>query len=520
MITFANVAPREVGIPDETIQKLIARLARRQIPMHSLLILRHDKLAFEGYYAPVQQNPLPRLFSVTKSLTAVCIGLLEEEGKLKLSDRIVDYFPDKIPLDPDPEIGKMTIRDMLMMRTCHASTTYKIDMKTDWVQSFFSVKSTHPAGTLFHYDTSSAHVLAALVERLSGMEMMAYVRKKLEPVGFSRKDTILRDPFDSPIGGSGWVGTSEDLLRFGHFLLRKGNVGGEQLLSEDFLNTALSLQSSTMATAQVPGEACGYGYMFWISESGTPFCYGLGGQYIFLYPELDLVVVTTADDIGLGGGNQQIYDAVREELIEPLQRLQEKEKPDEQGWRHLIGVASGTGEADSGKPILGASAEASSAKGGRPLKSAPADMKKLAQSLTLLTPIGDAGSSLMSMTQTHLQKKTFRFDPNPMGFTDMQLSWVKDVGTLHYTLKGQKCDLSFGMGRHVTKYFPGYNQFYAGDGIWLADGSLYLYFHIIDAYVGNVRMQFSFDENRVTVFLKKNEESLFAEYQGHLVGWC
>jgi hypothetical protein len=76
------------------------------------------------------------------------------------------------------------------------------------------------------------------------------------------------------------------------------------------------------------------------------------------------------------------------------------------------------------------------------------------------------------------------------------------------------------MGRHITGRFPGYDQFYSGNGLWLGDGTLYLYFHIIDAYVGNVRMQFAFSDNSVTVFLKKNEESLFGEYNGHLTGVC
>ena len=69
---------------------------------------------------------------------------------------------------------------MLMMRTCHASTTYKVDMKSDWVESFFIVPPTHKPGTVFHYDTSAAHVLCALVEKLTHMPMLDYMKEKTE----------------------------------------------------------------------------------------------------------------------------------------------------------------------------------------------------------------------------------------------------------------------------------------------------------------------------------------------------
>lgn len=166
--------------------------------MHSFLLMRHDTLIAEGYYAPYQKDTLHRMFSISKSFTSIAIGLLEAEGKLSLDDPIVSYFPDKIPANVHPWIAAMTIRDMLMMRTCHAATTYKVDMKSDWVESFFTVPPTHPAGKLFHYDTSSAHTLSALVERLSGMPMLDYLKEKLSVLEFSDESYMLTDPLVSP----------------------------------------------------------------------------------------------------------------------------------------------------------------------------------------------------------------------------------------------------------------------------------------------------------------------------------
>ena len=126
MLTFQTALPAEAGIPESAIKALMDRLDQKKIPMHSLLIWRHEKLVTEWYYAPVKKGDLHRMFSVSKTLTAIGIGLLADEGKLKLSDRIVTFFPEKVPADVHPWVRDMTIRDLLRMRTCHASTTYKI----------------------------------------------------------------------------------------------------------------------------------------------------------------------------------------------------------------------------------------------------------------------------------------------------------------------------------------------------------------------------------------------------------
>ena len=131
MLSFETALPEETGVPSGCISDFVERLKVHEVPLHSLLIMHHDKLITEGYYAPCTEDTLHRMFSISKSFTSIAIGLLAEEGKLSLDDPIVNYFPDKVPADVHPWISAMTIRDMLMMRTCHASTTYKLDMTKD-----------------------------------------------------------------------------------------------------------------------------------------------------------------------------------------------------------------------------------------------------------------------------------------------------------------------------------------------------------------------------------------------------
>ena len=89
---------------------------------------------------------------------------------------------------------------MLMMATPHALTTYKRDGGDDWVKPFFTVTPSHYPGTVFSYDTSSSHVLAALVERLSGKPLMDYLRQKLAVLNLSPEAKFLPDPMGEDFG--------------------------------------------------------------------------------------------------------------------------------------------------------------------------------------------------------------------------------------------------------------------------------------------------------------------------------
>ncbi len=473
MPNFEKISPEEAGIPSEAIADCLERIRQKQVPLHSFLMLRHGKLASEYYYDPFTRDTRHRMFSIIKSVTALTIGLLEEDGKLRLSDRIVTYFPEYVSAETHPYISAMTIRDMLMMRTCHASTTYKADMKSDWVKSFFTVTPTHPAGTVFHYDTSSAHVLAALVVKLTGMDPWSYLRCRVPELELSPESYLLKDPFGSPHGGSGLVATPMDILKLGNLLLQKGYLNGRQCIPESYLQTATSNLTPTLPTAPLPSEACGYGYMIWIGEQGGPVLYGMGGQLVIVLPELDTVIATTADTQGIAGGNQVIYDAIYEEL---LPRFSET-----------------------------------------PLPSNPAAMDRLEQLPKRILPLkGDRTSPLVKKRNG----AAFRFEENRQGFSDLQIKFREKEGTLEYTLKGEPCRLTFSLDPEAFSYgsFPGYNMRYAADAAWLTPDTLYIYFRILDEYLGSVRWELHFSDNDVTIFLRKVEESLFSEYQGHLHG--
>ena len=483
MLQFLTSSPEKHSIPSHRIMKCIRRILNCQVPLHSFLLLRGESLLAECYFAPCQKNDLHRMFSITKSLTGIAIGLLAEEGKLSVDDRIIRHFPDKTPDDVHPLIAEMTIRDMLMMSSCHDKTTYYFDMTKDWVESFFTTAPSHPPGTVFHYDTSAAHTLCSLVERLSGMDMLDYLKKKLSPIGLSKESYLLKDPFGVSLGGSGLVATSEDLLRIGYFLLRKGSVEGRQLIDAEYLSTATSLLTPTYATGGVPMGRWGYGYQIWHGKGENDyFCYGMGGQFIIVLPDYDLVCVTTADTQGMKGGNQVIFDALYEELLPYIDTTPCKADPQvENAFRRFL------------------------------------------DRQTLYVPKGAIYSPVME----HLPEKNYRIE-SPQAFDQLRFSFEPDksagtpgggMGHLHFLQGGEEQQIDFGLGSHVCSILPGYGYRYAASGVWLEEATLLIRINLIDSLVGNALLQCHFHGDRLTVFLQKYAENALAEYTGHLIGY-
>ena len=135
-------------------------------------------------------------------LSLIHIFLLDE-GKISLDDRIADYFRDILPEKPDARLMRLKIRDMLRMATCYRATVYR-ETDDDWTKPFFTAASTHEPGTVFHYDTGCSQVLAALVARLTGQQVMDYLNERVfTPLGANDEKHWLRDPAGTCQGGTG-----------------------------------------------------------------------------------------------------------------------------------------------------------------------------------------------------------------------------------------------------------------------------------------------------------------------------
>lgn len=539
MLNFQKGIPENVGIPSQAILNLFNRLEGYHIPMHSILILKDEQLIVEGYYKPYDKTMLHRMFSISKSLTALAIAKLEETGFLQLDDPIIKYFPEYVPAHPHKWLQQMTIRHMLMMRTCHASTTYKINASTNWVESFFTTPPTHKPGTIFHYDTSASHTLCALVEKITKLPLLEYLKNTiLRAIGFSEESYMLTDPFGVTLGGSGLMATSEDLLRFGYLIMHGGNINDTQLISSSFLHEALIYQTATAVTGPVLSESMGYGYHFWRGQHNSYICYGMGGQLIICLPQYNLLCVTTADTQGIGGGNQLIYNCIYEELlpylcetnhINPCQNLVVAKNRNRQAASIVTNK-----KCDQSIEVLSQQKNYKLETDSSPHTYQILEQKLSSLHLETLSEIYPEISSIYSNKNigSTIHDILFYLEENANGFETMKLNlpWNNEVtegqdahsivsqGTLFLTRKGITLCLPFGFSTNQPFQLSSYDMFCAASGIWLDCNTFYIKIHLLDTAVGSIHIQLVFGDCDVTIFMRKNEETLFDEFSGHLYG--
>ena len=164
--------PEALGIPSQAILGFLEDMKSYKIPLHSYLVLRHGKVAAEGYCAPFDADRKHRMYSISKSFTSVAIGMLVTEGRLSVTDKVAEIFPEYIPENPSPYILKATVRDCLMMAVFNETGCYDWDTP-DWVKCFFDNDTyKQMPGTVFHYDTNATVVLAGIVEKLTGADLV------------------------------------------------------------------------------------------------------------------------------------------------------------------------------------------------------------------------------------------------------------------------------------------------------------------------------------------------------------
>ena len=285
------------------------RCRKEDVNLHGFILSVRGQEKVKAYYAPFREGAPHRMYSVSKTMTAIALGMLMEEGKLGLEDRITEYFPDLLPEQVSPWLTELRLRDMLRMATCYRQTAYREYVDEDWTRPFFTGQPDHAPGTVFNYDTGCSQVLASLVRRLSGKEVIDFLEERLfRPLGCEDSRYWLRDPSGQCTGGTGLCMSLRDLHRVALCLSR----GGDGLIPGWFVSRMQTKQIDTPLQGNEE-ERYGYGWQCWRTRAGWVL-YGMGGQLAVLCPEKDAVLCTIADVRLDPCGMQRIYNAFFEEI--------------------------------------------------------------------------------------------------------------------------------------------------------------------------------------------------------------
>jgi CubicO group peptidase (beta-lactamase class C family) len=266
-----------------------------------VVIIRHGQVAFEHYLDPDNAETLVNIRSVTKSLTSTLVGIALHRGELESIDLTLgELIPDRIPADADPAVADITLRSFLTMTSglwWDGHEDWGMLLASEhWTETTLSQPIVADQGEQFIYNTGGSHLIGVVVAEVVGRPLEDYAREHLfTPLGILDGDWM-RSPQDEVNGGAGLELTPRDAAKLGQLLLQRGQWDEIQVFGEDYAIAATTQQSDGES---VTGGSIGvaYGFQWWVTnDTGYEafFALGFGGQYVYVVPDLDLVVVVAA----------------------------------------------------------------------------------------------------------------------------------------------------------------------------------------------------------------------------------
>lgn len=288
--------------------------------LHSIMVLQHGEVVAEtwlGEHTPDQPHILN---SVSKSFTATAIGLAVAEGRLNVTDKVMSFFPDKLPAEVNDNLAAMEIKDLLTMSTGHATEPRPGNEVNSWVEYFLSCPVEYTPGTHFLYNSQATYMLSAILQQVTGERLIDYLYLRLfRPLGIVGADWQ-QSPEGIDLGGWGLYVKTEDMAKLGQLFLQKGEWKGKQIIPREWIEAASSYQVASLPAGVKKEELAekglnnknsdwlqGYGYQLWRCRHNAYRADGAAGQYIIVIPEKDAVIVTTANINDMQAGINLIW---------------------------------------------------------------------------------------------------------------------------------------------------------------------------------------------------------------------
>ncbi len=293
---------------DTTIIKEMYLAASEIGHIYSLLIIKDGYLVAERYFNGKNVFTALPIASVTKSFTSTLTGIALENGHLSsLDQKLSEFFPEFDWETMDPRKSQITIEQILKMRSGYPWEEFS-DYNDllwssfgDWLPLIEDIPLTHDPGTEYGYSNLMAHILGIIVSRAADTSLYDFAKHYLcEPLEIGIP-VWWTDYYGNYYGHGDIHANARDLARFGYLYLNKGMFKGNEIISPEWIDKALDPYSFDVYGRDIFDNFSGLnlGYMNWFSaRSGRHnvyFSWGHGGQHIFLLPEYNMIIVTTAD---------------------------------------------------------------------------------------------------------------------------------------------------------------------------------------------------------------------------------
>ena len=308
------------GIDSSLIAEIIIKVKENVFKyVHGVLIVRNEYLVLEEYFPGYTfAGPYPGDYtffdwddlhyqaSVTKSFTSALVGIAFDRGYITdLNTPIYNFFPEYTDISWSNEKKKITLKHLLTMTAGLEwdETTYSVfdsrnsitqmSMSADPIKFLLELPLADEPGSTFHYNTGISVLLGGIIKNTTSLYANEFAELYLfGPLGI--------EVYDWEVIANGTVQTGgglrlrpRDMAKFGQLYLNKGTWKGNRIVSQYWVEESVKRHISIS-----PGG--GYGFQWWMENHywkgqiiGSFAARGWGGQYIFVFPDLALVVVFT-----------------------------------------------------------------------------------------------------------------------------------------------------------------------------------------------------------------------------------
>lgn len=294
--------PEEQGMDPAALAKLVAFGTTRSFD--SLLIARHGKIVLDAYYAPYAADIPHVINSATKAVIGSLAAIAAGDGLLDSPDHpAFEFFADRDAANPDDKKKAITIQTLLDMTSGidwrepldgRPDSVIDMERSPDWVKFILDRPMSRAPGEIFNYNSGNPHLLSAILTKLTGMSAADYAKARLfGPLGISTSKWR-QDPQGVSTGGYGLALLPRDMARIGYLYLRNGRWQDKQLLPPAWIDRT-SHATVNMNLSFEPELR--YSDFFWaLPDKQVYMAVGYHCQMIMVFPELDIVAVTTARD--------------------------------------------------------------------------------------------------------------------------------------------------------------------------------------------------------------------------------
>jgi len=303
--SWESSTPGEEGMDAQLLDSAFI-LASRYGFVDGLLVVRNGKIVAEAYFNDFTADIPHNIMSVSKSMLSAIAGLvLDGPYGLDLEDRMLDYFPQYNSDRLDPRKQDISIEHLLTMRMGiereshnNYSVYSELYHSENWIQSTIEYPLSYDPGERMSYNTFITHLLSGVISEATGKATDKFAHRHLfAPMGIDI-DYWEKDPQGICFGGNSMHVTPREMAVFGLLYLQKGMLQGKQIIPQTWVEQSLSPSTDfTHPNEWGSWKNYNYAYLWWLgqfSEYDSFMGYGYGGQFVIVFPDLNLIVVTTA----------------------------------------------------------------------------------------------------------------------------------------------------------------------------------------------------------------------------------